>query len=593
VAALLLILAAAVWQWNDWRRPRFSHLVPIDGGVIALDSEGHELWRKLKLEARFNFADLHLREDRRRYLAAVLRPRGEFGPRSGNVLSILNADTGIVIKPVPLPSAHESFPGFSNQYGTIVRTLDLDGDGTDEVLITYLHTPWWPSYTVLYEPRRDVARIIFVGSGHHLVIGAQDVDGDGRPEVILSGINNRMGWYSTIAAVKVVPWVGEGLPSRDAMYAASSPDENYVPNVGNLLWYALGPRALPATPGRLDVFHKERTLTVHYENAPSVEIGFDGFLKAVPARLPAVARDARRGQAYKLLREATRLLRGGRPTEALPNADAALRAAEISVDPNLTEWISRVKGKALVAADRTVEAENLFQTLAKNPSTGSEAAFDAGHAFHLQGHLERALTWYRRGLGQGATAEAGRGKYEYLEGIVFCLSELGHWEEALAEVARFQAAYPSTNPSAGYREYVRWRTSEIPSPEKAQETSNPDLARYWQLEFRWIRHEPAQVLLAGVDEAMKNTTETGPFLLSLRGELLGRLGRGPEAFVAEQEALRQTRVSLTTSPAARAHYDLVAERFAAMARKAGRPSEADNALADLKLWQQQQRQIKD
>ncbi|HEY0555159.1 MAG TPA: tetratricopeptide repeat protein, partial [Thermoanaerobaculia bacterium] len=392
---------------------------------------------------------------------------------------------------------------------------------------------------------------------------------------------------------KIVPWVGEGLPSRDAMYAASSPDETYVANVGNLLWYALGPRALPATPGRLDIFHKGRTLTVHYENAPSVEIGFDGFLKAFPARLPVVARDARRGQAYKLLREATRLLRGGRPAEALPNADAALRAAEISVDPNLTEWISRVKGKALVAADRTAEAENLFQTLVKNPATGSEAAFDAGHAFHLQGHLERALAWYRRGLGQGATAEAGRGKYEYLEGIVFCLSELGRWEEALAEIEEFHAAYPSTNPSAGYGEYVRWRTGEVPSPEKALETSNPDLARYWQLEFRWIRHDPAQTLLAGVDEAMKNTTEAGPFLLSLRGELLNQLGRGSEALAAEQEALRQTRVNLATSPAARAHYDLVAERFAAMARKAGRTHEADEALAAMKLWKQAQRQIKD
>ncbi len=594
VAALLLILAAATWLWNDARRPRFSHLVPQEGGgVVALDTAGHELWKKAEIDARFNFADLHLRGDRRPYLAAVLRPRGEFGPQFGNVLSILNAETGEVVKPIPLPSAHEFFPGFSNQYGTIVRTLDLDGDGTDEVLISYLHTPWWPSYTVLYEPRRNVARIIFVGSGHHLVIGAQDVDGDGHREVILSGINNRMGWYSAIAAVKIVPWVGEGLPSRDAMYAASSPDENYVANVGNLLWYALGPRALPGTPGRLDVFHKGRMLTVHYENAPSTEVGFDGFLKLFPSSLPAAERQSLRDKAYASLREATRLLRGGRAAESLPSSETALRAAETAVDPYLVEWTSRVKGKALVGADRTAEAENLFQALAKNPVTGSEAAFDAGHAFHLQGRLKRALAWYRRGLGQGATPEAGRGKYEYLEGIVFCLSELGRWEEALAEVEEFHAAYPSTNPSVGYGEYVRWRTGETPSPEKVQEISNPDLARYWQLEFRWIRHDPAQVLLAGVDEEMKRTSEAGPFLLSLRGELLDQLGRGSEALAVEQEALRQTRASLGAAPAARAHYDLVAERFAAMARKVGRTREADEALAAMKLWKQTQRQIKD
>ena len=151
-------------------------------------------------------------------------------------------------------------------------------------------------------------------------------------------------------------------------------------------------------------------------------------------------------------------MRGGRAAESLPSAEAALRAAEAAADPYLAEWISRVKAKALVSAGRIDEGERLFKKLARNPATGSEAAYDAGRAFHLQGHLERALAWYRRGLGQGATAEAGRGKYEYLEGIVFCLSELGRWDEALTEMERFQAAYPSTNPAAGYREYVRWRT---------------------------------------------------------------------------------------------------------------------------------------
>jgi tetratricopeptide (TPR) repeat protein len=592
--ALLVVFVVAVWLWSYSLRPRFSHLVPVvGGGVIALDTEGRKLWEKAQLEARFNFADLHLRGDRRPYLAAILRSQGTNDPHAVNVLSILNAETGKVVKTASMPSAHEYFPGFSNQYGTVVRTLDLDGDGTDEVLISYLHQPWWPSYTVLYEPRRDVARVIFVGSGHHLVAGAQDVDGDGHPEVILSGINNRMGWYSAIAAVKIVPWVGEGLPSRDAMYTASSPDEVYVANVGSLAWYALGPRGLPGVPGRMDVFRGRRTLVVGYENAPGAEIGFDGFLKIFPSSRLAAERRALREQAYARLREATRLLRGGYAAESLPNAEAALTAAETAVDPYLVEWISRVKAKALVAADRVGEAESLFHKLAANPDSGSEAAFDAGRAFHLRGHLDRALAWYRRGLGQGAVAAVGRGRWEYIEGIVFCLSELGRWEEALTEVNRFHAAYPSTNPSDGYREYVRWRTGELPSPERGREISNPDLGRYWQLEFRWAHHDSAQSLLAGVDEEMKQTSEVGPFLLSLRGELLSRLGRDPEALVAEQEALRQTRVSLDTSPAARAHYDLVAERFAALARRAGLTREGEDALAELRLWKQRQRQIKD
>jgi tetratricopeptide (TPR) repeat protein len=593
VAALLMALVATVWLWMDSRRPRFSHLIPIQGGgVVALDTQGGELWTKQELELGYNFANLHLRGDRRRYLAAVLQSRGVHSPQWVNRLSILNADTGRVVKQVTLPSAHESFPGFANQYGTFVRTLDLDRDETDEILVSYCHEPWWPSYTVLYEPRRDLARLIFIGSGHHTVLGAADVDGDSRPEVILAGINNRMGWYSGIAAIKVVPWVGEGVPGRDEMYAGSSPDEVYAVH-GGLLWYALGPRASPDKPGSMAAYRDRRTLTISYHGKPEVNIGFDGFLRAFPSPQPAAKRQAGRSQAYAHLREATRLLRGDRASESLLEAEAALRAAEASVDPYLTEWISRVKAKGLAAAGRIAESEALFQKLAANPDTGSEAAYDAGRAFHLQGHVQRALAWYRRGLGQGAATGTGRGKYEYLEGIVFCLGELGRWEEALTEVERFRTAYPSSNPAGGYREYIRWRIREIPSLEGGQEISNPDLGHYWLFEFRWVHHESAQTLLAATDEEMKRTSEAGPFLLSLRGELLARLGRNVEALTTEREALRQTRGSLGTNPAARAHYDLVAERFAKTARQSGQVREAENALAELKLWKQRQRQVKD
>jgi tetratricopeptide (TPR) repeat protein len=593
VTALLLVLGAAVWLWSYLRRPRFSHLVPVEGGgVTALDTAGRELWKKPRFELGLNFADLHLRWDRRRYLAAILQPQGVFDSRWVNVLSILDADTGELVKAVPLPSAHEFFPGFSNQYSAFVRTLDLDGDGTDEVLVSYSHNPWWPSYTVLYEPRRNFARVIFVASGHHMVLGATDLDGDGRPEVILSGINNRMGWYSAIVAVKIVPWVGEDRPNQNVAHRASSPDETHSA-YSRLLWYSLGPRVNPFPPLGLDIHREKRTLAVYYDSEPKREMGFDGFFKSFPSPLPTGKRQDLRSQAYASLREAARLLRGGHAAEAVPEAETARKAAEVSVDPYLAEWTSRVKAKALAAAGRIDEAEALFQKLATNPETGSEAAFDAGRAFHLQGHVKRAVVWYRRGLGQGATAEIGRGKYEYLEGIVFCLGERGRWEEALTEVERFRAAYPSSNPATGYREYIRWRTGENPSLEGARETSNPDLARYWELEFRWLRHQSAQTLLAGVDEELKRTSEAGPFLLSLRGELLGKLGRGAESLAAEHEALRQTRGSLDTSPASRAHYDLVANRFAKAARNAGQAREAENALAEFRLWKESQRQIKD
>jgi len=592
VAALLMVVGTAISLWIYSRRPRFAQIIPLEGGgVVALDTEGHELWQKSKIAGRLNFANLHLRGDSRRYLASVLCPPEEHSPECVGTLFILDAETGQEVKRIHLPSAHDAFPGFSNQYGTMVKTFDLDHDGTDEVFISYFHSPYWPSYTVLYEPRRNVSRVIFVASGHHRVIGVEDLDGDGRPEVILSGINNKMGWCSGIAAVKVVPWIGEGVPSSDEMYSASSPDEVYRADHGNLLWYALGPRVLPDMRS-MTVLPGRRALAVHFLGAPRVEIGFDGFLKAFPSPLPSGERQARRNQAYAHLREATRLLRSGLSAEALPECDAAFHSIKGIKDVYLEDWISRVRARTLIATGRLADGEKLFQNLAENHATSAEVAFDAGRSFHLAGRLERALGWYRRGLGTGGNLGAGRGKYEYLEGSVFCLGELGRWEEALDEVERYGASYPQ-DPQGAYRDYILWRTGGGPSLKTLGVGGNPDLNQYWHLELRWTRHESSQTLLVGVDEEIKRSSEAGAFLLSLRGEILGRLGRRDEALTAEQEALRQTRGSLATNTAARVHYDLVVNRFANAARNAGQAREAENALAELRRWKESQTQIKD
>jgi hypothetical protein len=315
--ALLAVLVVSGWLWWDSRRPRFSYLVPIDGGgVVALDGSGRQLWKKDRVEGRLNFAVLRLQGDRRQYLAAVLRSHGDSDSKSNHILSILDADTGDVVKGIPLPSGAQYFPGFGDRYGTELRTLDVDGDGTDEVVVTYTHDPYWPSYTVLCEPWRGLARVIFVGSGHHRVAGAEDVDGDGRAELIFSGLNNRMGWYSSIAAVKVIPWLGENVANHDEIRFATSPDEAYQADRGALLWYALGPRALPDAPARMIAHRDQYLLAVYYGGAPKVEIGFDGFLKTFPAPQSKAVRQVRRRQAYAHLREATRLLRAGFAVEA-------------------------------------------------------------------------------------------------------------------------------------------------------------------------------------------------------------------------------------------------------------------------------------
>src|SRR6185295_375558 len=187
--------------------------------------------------------------------------------------------------------------------------------------------------------------------------------------------------------------------------------------------YALGPSGAPDVRARADVHRERRSIGVSYQDLPKVEIGFDGFLRRPASTLPVRERQAQRNEAYAHLREATRLLRLGDPEDAMPEDSAARRAAQLATDPNLMQWIDRVHGMALIASGRYDEAEALFRSVLAGTEGNREAAYDAGRAYHLAGRLEESVAWYRRGFGTGAGAASGRGRYEFLEGIVLALGE--------------------------------------------------------------------------------------------------------------------------------------------------------------------------
>lgn len=91
-------------------------------------------------------------------------------------LDILDQQTGALVERVELPTAN--FGGlvldFAPTYTPYLRLFDLDRDGYAEVVVSFLHMPLYPSYTVLYEPRLRRSRLLFLGSGHHRPTGALD-----------------------------------------------------------------------------------------------------------------------------------------------------------------------------------------------------------------------------------------------------------------------------------------------------------------------------------------------------------------------------------------------------------------------------------
>jgi hypothetical protein len=66
---------------------------------------------------------------------------------------------------------------------------DYDGDGSLEILVISFHKPDWPCQTVLLDPSGKVEGE-FWNAGYLMDASSGDVDGDGKKELVLSGVNN-------------------------------------------------------------------------------------------------------------------------------------------------------------------------------------------------------------------------------------------------------------------------------------------------------------------------------------------------------------------------------------------------------------------
>lgn len=577
----LALSGITLLAWKSQKKPEFSHLVALSGsGVRAMSRNGQEMWTAPKAQLR-SIVRARLNPGEAPWLAAILDPTGS--PEAVHTLSILDPESGHPLHQVRLPDGSGSFPGFSNSFSAILNAVDLDGDGGDEIVATYIHKPWWPCYTVLYEPRIGRTRIVFFASGRHIFAGAQDLDGDDRSELLLAGINNRMGWYTGIAAVRLVPPVND--TSSIHMATASSPDQSYSDtSEQTLLWYTLGPRQRWLET--LTFNRAARTLTLAYMYGRSFTLRFDGFPADIPSSLPSHQRQAAQNAAYRHLREAERLSSAGDFSASVSEVDAALKEGIKASDPRLADWIQRVRGRILIAAGRLQEGEAVFEVLSRTSEAASDIAYDAGKALHLAGSLERAIAWYQRGLQEGGDKDNGRNKWEYLEGEVLALSELKRFDEALGEIDRVSAIYPGMDfYQEAFRQYLRWRAGASPSWEKLQSIPDPlEFASYWILEFRSAAGDAPQDLLKDIEKEFSRSSEITPQLLSLKGELLARLNRRPEALLTALEAYETGKVQRRSILGVHAHFSLIAERAARLARVAGDARKAREIAHELQAW---------
>ena len=568
-AALGLAIVATSWGIRTWQRSRFSHIVPdSDSAIRALDRGGRTLWRLDGIHLGGNF--LPVRTARLgQAIAAVLLAADRSVSSADAFLDLLDPQTGKSLDRIRLPSGHSFFTDFSDSYVTWLEVLDVEGDGVDEVLVSFAHSPYYPSYNVLVEPDRSLARLVFASSGHHRLVGAVDLDGDGRKELLLGGINNRIGWTSGIAAVRI----SERRSSSDNFGSEDfvAFDPNLPPGTltnSNLVWYELLPPPwLFNKDTRLEIDAVRRRLSLGSALGAHLEINFEGFLigtEGVWQDRPAREREQRRRAAYDGLRESSRLASSGRPREAATVLSSAVEAADAVGDPMLLDWLRRRLARMTLASGDRAAAIALFEQLWATSPSASEVAFECARTLHGLGDLDAALSWYRRGLGKGAAWGFGRAKYEVEQGLMFALSEQRRYSEAADELDRFNAAYPN-QPMRAERVFLSWLQGD--SPTLATFPTNwqfQDLHLYWRLEVRLRLGDDPRLLLEELRASLPLRSSYGPLFDGLEGELLARLGQKAEAVTRLETALRQARFQSAEEPNYRVHIPILEQRLAAL-----------------------------
>lgn len=563
-ALIVVLLTLAYVPVFPWNRPRLTRLVPDGaGGVQALDGKGRVLWRRPDTAAGRQIALARLADGETGAIAVT----GGTGV-AGKTLVVLDGLTGRPLAEMALPDPAGdregvwAFPGLSSTFAVgVVLPFDADGDAVDEVAVSLVHVPLWAGATYVCDPARRRVVGAFYGSGHHYARAAADVDGDGRKELILAGFNNRMGYSGAVAALRV-PGETEGGRASQGLPFGESPDRPVWRDEESLLaWYALVPGAVFDGNEGSVVEAAGGSLRVGAYGPRRLELALDGFPRGTRGPGESKRRAGAREEAYRLLREGVRLRGAGLARDALAEVERALEKARAAGDAPLVQWIARARARALLDAGQPEEAETAWGASFERSEEPAPIALEAGRAFHLRGELARAVAWYRRGLtGRGDRARIGLFPRDLLVGVLLALGEAGRWDDAAAEVDRFEAAYPDrVRDVAAARAFVAWRSGRKPA-RYADGVADIGLFRYWGLEARRASGETAGSLLADVERVGREAPDVAPLFASLRAELLAALGRKDEARALAAEALDGARDLAATDTGVRAHLGLVAER---------------------------------
>jgi len=581
----VLVLIAAVLAGARLRRPEVVRFGPHANGrgVVALDGSGRALWERPDLP-NGSAVRTFRRPGGGTGIAAVLAvASGE--TEVGATIALLEPASGAVSKEIRVsvigPLGYWDFP--ERWVFGALEPVDAEGLDGQELVLTLVHPELYPSATFLVDSEAGTSRFLLAESGHSRFLGAADVDGDGRRELLFGSAGNRLGRYATVAAVRPTEQhPGSGARDQTTSRPPTSPDlplfERELPR---LAWYALGPASLAGESPSIAVDPGRRALRVTGLSAEPFELGFDGFVARSRTALGPGARQEARTAAWLLLQRAARLEQAGDPSGAAGAAAEAAAAISPAGDPSLLEWARRCEARLRIAAGQVDDGERRFREIARDPVAAISVAYDAARALHLAGEPTRSIPWYRGAvLGDGSLEEPWL-VGDALVDAVFAFSEVRRLDEALALVEA--APRLSWIHRQELRALALWRAGR-PVPPLSGVLPATTLRRTWLLEERLSAGaDPAAVLAETVAERERRS-DADELLALLEAELHLRAGRAREAWDAASPAFATLWEKRSRDVMARGHIALAADRAARAAEAAGARADALRIRSDVRRF---------
>ena len=171
--------------------------------VVASDASGNDLWsRDFPGEQPFPVVGDFLGGRGPQVVVGAGRPGR---PAAERDLMVLSADGRERERVASVGGVFRTyFPDLADRAGPCFPSaIDLDGDRRPELVWITLHQVWYPSVLGAWNPHAGLLPgPLLINSGTiHSVDGA-DLDGDGRNELIVLGIDNPIGWQPFVAVVK-------------------------------------------------------------------------------------------------------------------------------------------------------------------------------------------------------------------------------------------------------------------------------------------------------------------------------------------------------------------------------------------------------